>query len=69
MSVLTFFHPPDVCAQLSLLNFGIMLAYWLDFGTTRAETSSFAWRFPIAFQIVIIIPIFLLSFIVKESPR
>ncbi|SCV70569.1 BQ2448_3331 [Microbotryum intermedium] len=58
-----------VCAQLSTLNFGIFLAYWLDYGTTRHYTSSFAFRFPLLFQLVIIVPIFVLSFIVKESPR
>ncbi|SGZ27727.1 BQ5605_C026g10174 [Microbotryum silenes-dioicae] len=58
-----------VCAQLSTLNFGIFLAYWLDYGTTRHYTTSFAFRFPLLFQLVIIVPIFVLSFIVKESPR
>lgn len=44
-------HPPDVCAQLSTLNFGIFLTYWLDYGTTKAYTNDFSWRFPIAFQL------------------
>lgn len=58
-----------VCMQLSVLNLGIMVTYWIDYGTTRKYTTSFAWRFPIALQLAIIIPIFVLSLIVLESPR
>lgn len=41
---------------------------WTD-GMTKNYTSSVAFRFPIAFQLVLIVPIFVLSFIVPESPR
>ncbi|KAM0751967.1 general substrate transporter [Meredithblackwellia eburnea MCA 4105] len=58
-----------VCAQLSTLNFGIFLAYWLDFGMTQRYVGEVAFRFPLAFQLVIIIPIIILSFVVYESPR
>ncbi|KAK4052517.1 hypothetical protein OIO90_004284 [Microbotryomycetes sp. JL221] len=59
-----------VCAQLSTLNFGIFLAYWLDYGTVKHFAGQeFSWRFPLFFQLVIIIPVFILSFLVKESPR
>ncbi|MBW0487047.1 hypothetical protein O181_026762 [Austropuccinia psidii MF-1] len=57
------------CAQLSTLNFGIFLSYWIDYGMTKHFTTSVAFRFPIGFQLVLIIPIFLLTFVVPESPR
>ncbi|CAH7676241.1 general substrate transporter [Phakopsora pachyrhizi] len=57
------------CAQLSTLNFGIFLSYWIDYGMTKHFTSSIAFRFPIGFQLVLIIPIFMLTFWVPESPR
>lgn len=60
----------DVCAQLSTLNFGIFISYWLDYGFVKHyPNSDLCWRFPLAFQLVIIVPIFILSFLVKESPR
>lgn len=40
-----------------------------DYGTTKHFTTSFAWRFPIAFQLVFIVPIFVLSLFCIESPR
>lgn len=59
------------CVQLSTLNFGIMLAYWVDFAFSRihASDSSFAWRVPVALQCVFILTIALLALIVPESPR
>lgn len=43
----------DVCAQLSTLNFGILLSYWLDYATTQKYDNDFSWRFPIAFQLYV----------------
>lgn len=45
-----------------------MLSYWIDFGFSFAP-GSVAWRFPIAFQIVLCL--FILTFIMglPESPR
>ncbi|ANB15948.1 glucose-inactivated glycerol proton symporter STL1 [Sugiyamaella lignohabitans] len=56
------------CAYLTMLNFGIVLAYWIDYGV-GFTTNSFAWRFPTAFQLVFVIAVFALSFVVVESPR
>lgn len=57
-----------VCFQLSLLNLGIFLAYWVGYGFTPM-TGSKAWRIPVALQAVFIVPIMILVFIVPESPR
>lgn len=57
------------CAQLTTLNFGIFLSYWIDYGMTRHFQGAIAFRFPIAFQLVMIIPIFLITLIIPESPR
>ncbi|KNZ59922.1 hypothetical protein VP01_1641g1 [Puccinia sorghi] len=60
------------CAQLSTLNFGIFLSYWIvssDYAMTKNYTGDVSFRFPIAFQLVMIIPIFVLTFIIPESPR
>ncbi|KAG0141254.1 hypothetical protein CROQUDRAFT_664079 [Cronartium quercuum f. sp. fusiforme G11] len=57
------------CAQLSTLNFGIFLSYWIDYGMTKNYTGSITFRFPIGFQMVFIIPIMILTFIIPESLR
>ncbi|KAL6702881.1 hypothetical protein ACN47E_000843 [Coniothyrium glycines] len=58
-----------VMIEGSLIVFGVMLSYWIDLGFSFLEPSSIAWRFPIAFQIVL--AIFILVFIpgLPESPR
>ncbi|GAB7354578.1 hypothetical protein MBLNU459_g5026t1 [Dothideomycetes sp. NU459] len=61
-----------VCAQLSTLNFGIMLAYWIDyaFGTISAGAStSFTWRVPLILQCMFLIPMLFIIFIIPETPR
>lgn len=57
-----------VCMQLSVLNFGIFLVYWIDYGFGTGE-SSVAWRVPCALQLVILLPMLVLSLVVDESPR
>ncbi|KAK4688961.1 hypothetical protein P7C73_g1147, partial [Tremellales sp. Uapishka_1] len=57
-----------VCFQLSCLNAGTMIAYWVGYGFTSVSGSK-AWRVPIALQAMFIIPILILVFIVPESPR
>lgn len=56
------------CAQLSSLNFGICLSYWINYGMSKHFTGSIVFRFPISFQLFIIMPIILLTFTVPESP-
>lgn len=57
-----------VCFQLTLLNAGIMIAYWVGYGFTTVSGSK-GWRIPVALQAIFQIPILILVFIVPESPR
>lgn len=69
----------------SLIAFGIMVSYWVDFALYWADNSvgvdsrqpefvaatsldSVSWRFPIAFQLLLILPTFLTIWL-PESPR
>ncbi|WFD06814.1 hypothetical protein MVES1_002168 [Malassezia vespertilionis] len=60
----------------SLITFGIMISYWVDFALFWAQhghladssTRSVSWRFPIAFQILLVLPTFITIFL-PESPR
>ncbi|KAL5114313.1 hypothetical protein ACEQ8H_007788 [Pleosporales sp. CAS-2024a] len=57
-----------VCAQLSTLNFGIFLVYWIDFGFV-SHTSSYAWRVPTLLQCFIQLAILGLLTVIPETPR
>ena len=57
-----------VCLETGLIATGTMLAYWLDYGV-RNYASSFVWRFPIAFQIVLSLVYTLGTIGLPESPR
>ncbi|KAF5724338.1 sugar transporter STL1 [Fusarium mundagurra] len=57
-----------VCAQLSTLNFGIFLVYWIDYALS-SHTGSYAWRVPVILQCVPILAIMGLLFIIPETPR
>lgn len=52
----------------SLIVFGVMISYWIDLGFSFAP-GSVAWRFPIAFQIVLCLFILSLIMGLPESPR
>ncbi|CAF9903886.1 MAG: hypothetical protein GOMPHAMPRED_000597 [Gomphillus americanus] len=56
------------CAQLSTLNFGIFLTYWIDYGFAGIP-DSYAWRVPVVLQCIFIIPIIVLSGILPDTPR
>lgn len=61
-----------VCAQLSTLNFGIMMVYWIDyaFGTiARGAETSYTWRVPTILQCVFLIPMLFIALIIPETPR
>ena len=55
--------------QLSTLNLGIFLAYWIDYGFTQSYTASFAWRVPCILQCIFLLPMLVLLLFVPESPR
>ncbi|KAI0347352.1 general substrate transporter [Trametopsis cervina] len=53
----------------SLITFGIMVSYWIDFALFWAKGSSAQWRVPIALQIVFAIIMIVGIFFLPESPR
>lgn len=57
-----------VCAQLSTLNFGIFLVYWIDYGFVN-HTGSYAWRIPTILQCIILFAILFLLLLIPETPR
>ncbi|RGP75393.1 sugar transporter stl1 [Fusarium sporotrichioides] len=57
-----------VCAQLSTLNFGIFLVYWIDYALSSHQ-GSYAWRVPVILQCVPIIVMICLLKIIPETPR
>jgi hypothetical protein len=59
----------DVCAQLSTLNLGIFLAYWIDYAFTQSSVSSYAWRIPCILQCIFLLPMLVILTLVPESPR
>jgi MFS family permease len=55
--------------QLSTLNLGIFLAYWIDYGFTQSYSASFSWRIPTILQCIFLLPMLMLLPLVPESPR
>lgn len=58
-----------VMIEGSLIVFGVMLSYWIDLGFSFLEPSTIAWRFPIAFQILLALIVALGIPGLPESPR
>jgi MFS family permease len=58
-----------VMVEGSLIVFGVMISYWIDLGFSFLEPSSIAWRFPIAFQIILAVFILIAIPGLPESPR
>ncbi|KAF2154468.1 general substrate transporter [Myriangium duriaei CBS 260.36] len=60
-----------VSMEFTLNIFGVVVAYWLEYGTSfyGDGTSSFIWRFPVAFQIIPLIVLFCVVWFMPESPR
>lgn len=58
-----------VMIEGSLIVFGVMLSYWIDLGFSFLEPSTIAWRFPIAFQIILALFVALAIPGLPESPR
>ncbi|KAK9326578.1 general substrate transporter [Lipomyces starkeyi] len=57
-----------VCMQLTTLNFGTLLVYWIDYGFSF-HLNSYAWRVPVILQCAFLIPMLLLLTLVDETPR
>ena len=58
----------QVCCQLTTMLFGLMLAYWINYGF-YFHNSSVQWRFPLAFQAVFAIYCIGVTSILPDTPR
>ncbi|KAL4876843.1 general substrate transporter [Aspergillus karnatakaensis] len=59
----------SLAIQMSIVIFGTVVAYWLDYGMIRNHTGEVVWRFPLAFQDVFaLITVATMPFL-PESPR
>ena len=58
----------QVCCQLTTMLFGLMLAYWINYGV-YPHKSDFQWRFPILFQTVFAIYILGVAIWLPDTPR
>ncbi|KAK9354065.1 general substrate transporter [Lipomyces doorenjongii] len=60
-----------IAIEFTLNIFGVVLAYWLEFGLSYIDNgrSEFQWRFPIAFQIPMLLILLASCWAFPESPR
>ncbi|KAG0152602.1 hypothetical protein CROQUDRAFT_650047 [Cronartium quercuum f. sp. fusiforme G11] len=58
-----------VMIEGALITGGICLSYWIDFGFYFMPHTTFAWRFPIAFQVIFGLIIIATVLCLPESPR
>lgn len=60
-----------IAIEFTLNIFGVVVAYWLEFGLSFIDNgeSAFRWRFPVAFQIIPLIVLISAVWFFPESPR
>lgn len=60
-----------IAIEFTLNIFGVVVAYWLEYGLSYIDNgfSAFRWRFPIGFQIIPLIVLFVIVWSFPESPR
>lgn len=60
-----------VAIEFTLNIFGVVLAYWIEFGTSKYRNGDtpFTWRFPILFQVIMLVGLFIICWAFPESPR
>jgi MFS family permease len=58
-----------ITVDFVLVNFGLFFAYWFEYGLNLHTTGAFKFRFPMAFQIIFELFIFIACFFLPESPR
>ncbi|KAI2642492.1 general substrate transporter [Xylaria nigripes] len=60
-----------VAIEFTLNIFGVVVAYWLEFGLSYIDNggTAFRWRFPVAFQILPLLFLFAAVWFFPESPR
>ncbi|OJJ55387.1 hypothetical protein ASPSYDRAFT_183410 [Aspergillus sydowii CBS 593.65] len=59
----------SLAIQMSIVIFGTVVAYWLDYGMIRTQTGEVVWRFPLAFQDAFPLVTIALMPLLPESPR
>lgn len=60
-----------VAIEFTLNIFGVVFAYWIEYGTSRYKNgdTEFTWRFPILFQIIMLLGLLFGCWAFPESPR
>lgn len=58
----------QVCCQLSTMLFGLMLAYWINYGF-YFHKSNIQWRFPLLFQLIFAVYICCVTPWLPDTPR
>ncbi|KAI1608930.1 MFS monosaccharide transporter [Exophiala viscosa] len=58
-----------VAVEFTLAMSGSAIVYWMEYACVKTQSESFAWRFPLGFQVVFLIIIFVLLPFYPESPR
>ncbi|KAK9244584.1 general substrate transporter [Lipomyces tetrasporus] len=58
-----------VAVQFTLAMTGSAIVYWMEYACVKTLSPSFAWRFPLGFQIVFLLIILLAAPFYPESPR
>lgn len=58
-----------VAVEFTLAIGGSAMVYWTEYACTKLQSEIFAWRFPLAFQIIFLILILLMAPFMPESPR
>ncbi|KAK9362916.1 general substrate transporter [Lipomyces starkeyi] len=60
-----------IALEFTLNIFGVVIAYWLEYGLSFVDGgfSGLRWRFPIAFQIILLFALLTIIWIFPESPR
>ncbi|TFY61418.1 hypothetical protein EVJ58_g4528 [Rhodofomes roseus] len=71
LSRLTYLASAFIASEFTLNIFGVVVAYWLEFGLgfVGDGNTQVRWRFPIAFQILPVLAFMLLVPSMPESPR
>lgn len=59
--------------QVTTLNLGIMLSYWVDYAfslsSTASAATSYTWRVPCFLQLFFLVPMIPILMVIPESPR
>ncbi|KAL1961541.1 hypothetical protein VTN77DRAFT_1628 [Rasamsonia byssochlamydoides] len=58
-----------VAVQFTLAMTGSAIVYWMEFACVKTRSESFAWRFPLGFQIIFLLIILAAAPFYPESPR